>query len=214
MGRTALTELSMCFFIWNIYHWKEVFNMRKIISLILLCPLLLVCFSGCTSLNNKENETISGNKNEGDILNLNEIFDTIRNDSQINTKLGFSIEYEQTYYELKESGQYDNADWTDSVFIVTVSCDYEAANDEDWYKQCSEKDVKSLNAAFYNYYGADLSKGNYSNIVSSPGMHLMYYSPEDFNNDYAAIKALTDLDCVTEVYVVYKFPVPNDYFLE
>ena len=196
--------------------------MRKIISIILLCSLLLVCFSGCTVLNSKENETnpSNGNEtnpsngNEDDILDLNEIFDRIRNDSQINAKLGFSIEYEQIYYELKKSGQYDNADWSDSVFIVTVNCDYEVAIDEGWYNQCSEKDIKSLNAAFYNYYGAGLSNGNYSNIVFSPGMHLMYYSPEDFNNDYAAIKALMDFDYVTEVYVVYKFPVPNDYFLE
>lgn len=204
--------------------------MKKFVSLILLCSLVLVCASACavpsndgeeTTVGNNEettnagsNENGSGNASEVDILELNEVFDTIRNDSQKNTKLGFSVEYEQIYFELKESGQYDNADWSDSVFIVTVSCDYEAAINEDWYKQCSETDIKSLNAAFYNYYGAGLSKGNYSNIVFSSGMHLMYYSPEDFNNDYAAIKALMDLDYVTEVYVVYKFPIPNDYFLE
>ena len=204
--------------------------MKKFVSLILLCSLVLVCASACavpsndgeeTTVGNNEettnagsNENGSGNESEVDILELNEVFDTIRNDSQKNTKLGFSVEYEQIYFELKESGQYDNADWSDSVFIVTVSCDYEAAINEDWYKQCSETDIKSLNAAFYNYYGAGLSKGNYSNIVFSSGMHLMYYSPEDFNNDYAAIKALMDLDYVTEVHVVYKFPIPNDYFLE
>ena len=204
--------------------------MKKFVSLILLCSLVLVCASACTVPsndgeettvgNNEEttsagsNENGSGNASEVDILELNKVFDTIRNDSQKNTKLGFSVEYEQIYFELKGSGQYDNADWSDSVFIVTVSCDYEAAINEDWYKQCTETDIKSLNTAFYNYYGADLSKGDYSNIVFSPGMHLMYYSPEDFNNDYAAIKALMDLDYVTEVYVVYKFPIPNDYFLE
>ena len=220
--------------------------MKKFVSLILLCSLVLVCASACTvpsndgeettvgnveettaenteemtvgnnneTTNAGSNENGSANASEVDILKLNEVFDTIRDDAKKNTKLGFSVEYEQVYYEFKDSGQYANSNWSDSVFIVTINCDYETAINEDWYEQCSEKDIKSLNAAFYNYYSAGLSKGNYSNIVFSPGMHLMYNSHEDFNNDYAAIKALTDLHYVTEVHIVYRFPVPNDYFLE
>ena len=182
--------------------------MRKIVSLILLCSLLLVCFSGCTSPNNNQNETNSINENEDNILDLNKIFDTIRNDSQKNTKLGFSVAREQIHYELKNSRQYENSNWTDSIFIVTVNCDYDMATNEEWYKQCTDKNIKSLNAAFYDNYKAGLSTGDYSNIVFSPGMHLIYKSPEDFNNEYATMKTLADLDYVTQVYIVYQFGLP------
>ncbi|MBQ9121792.1 MAG: hypothetical protein IJY12_05485 [Clostridia bacterium] len=197
--------------------------MEKIISFILVGALLLMCFSGCTSPNTpaKEdgtngdiNNTSTDGQNSGNTMELNDVFNVIRSDVEMHEKLGFSVEYEQIYNELKNSGQYANSRWLDSVFIVTVNCDYGTAINEEWYKQCSETDIKSLNAAFYNYYSAGLSKGNYSNIVFSPGMHLMYYSPEEFRNDYTAIIALTDLDYVTEVYIVYNFPVPIDYFLE
>lgn len=197
--------------------------MKKMMSIVLLGTLLLMCFSGCASpntpakedgTNENVNNTSADSQNSGNTMELNDVFNTIRSDVEMHEKLSFSVEYEQIYNELKNSGQYANSRWLDSVFIVTVNCDYETAINAEWYKQCSETDIKSLNAAFYNYYSAGLSKGNYSNIVFSPGMHLMYYSPEDFNNDYAAIKALTDLDYVTEVYIVYNFPVPSDYFLE
>lgn len=197
--------------------------MNKIISFVLLGALLLMCFSGCTSPNTpaKEdgtngdvNNTSTDSQNSGNTMELNDVFNIIRSDVEMHEKLGFSVEYEEIHNELKSSGQYVNSRWSDSVFIVTVNCNYEAAINEEWYKQCSETDIKSLNAAFYNYYSVGFSKGNYSNIVFSPGMHLMYYSLEDFNNDYAAIKALTDVHYVAEVHIVYKFPVPSDYFLE
>lgn len=223
MGRTALTELSMRFLFRIFIVRKRCTNMNKIISFVLLAALLLMCFSGCTSpstpakedgTNGDENNTSTDIQNSGNTMELNDVFNVVRSDVQVYEKLGFSVEYEQIYNELKSSGQYANSDWSDSVFIVTVNCNYEAAINEDWYKQCSDTDIESLNAAFYNYYCAVLSNGNYSNIVFSPGLHLMYYSTEDFSNDYATIKALTDLHYVTEVHIVYKFPVPNDYFLE
>ena len=187
--------------------------MRKFVSLILLCSLLIVCFSGCSPSNNK-NEKNSGDENEGNVLELNEVFDTIRDDAKKNTKLGFSVEYEQIYFELKESGEYDNTDWLDSIFIVTVNCSYDEATNEDWYEQCVNKDIKSLNEAFFNQYSRFLSHGIYSNIVFSPGLHLIYDSPEDFDKDYATIKTLANLDYVTQVYIVYKFGLPRDYFME
>lgn len=197
--------------------------MNKIISFVLLGALLLMCFSGCTSPNTpaKEdgtngdvNNTSTDSQNSGNTMELNDVFNMIRSDVEMHEKLVFSVEYEKIHNELKSSGQYANSRWSDSLFIVTVNCNYETAINQDWYKQCSETDIESLNAAFYNYYSTDLSKGNYSNIVFSPGMHLTYNSPEDFNNDYSAIKDLTNLDYVTEVYIVYNFPVPIDYFLE
>ena len=102
----------------------------------------------------------------------------------------------------------------ESSFIVTVNCTYDEATDEDWYKQCTEKDTKSLNAAFYNHYSAGISGGKYSNISYVPGMHLIYTSLEDFNRDYVTIKALADLDYVTQVYIVYSFGLPRDYMIE
>lgn len=188
--------------------------MKKIISIILICSLLLACFSGCNNPNNNINENDSGDENKDNIKELNEVFDIISADVNTKNKLGFSVEREQLYSELKNSGQYDNGDWLDSIFIVTIDCDYDIATNEEWYKQCTDKNIKSLNAAFYDNYKAGLSKGDYSNIVFSPGMHLIYNSLEDFNSDYASIKALADLDYVTQVYIVYQFGLPLDYIME
>lgn len=197
--------------------------MNKIISFVLLGALLLMCFSGCsrpnapaeeTGTDGDVNNTSIDSQNNDDTPKLNDVFDMIRADAQVHEKLGFNTEYEQLHNEITSSGQYANSDWLNSMFMVTINCNYEAAIDEDWYKQCSEADTSSLNAAFYDHYSAGLSKGRYSNIVFSPGMYLIYYSPEAFNNDYAAIKALADLDYVTEVYIVYQFSVPRDIFLE
>lgn len=197
--------------------------MHKIISFVLLITLLLVCFSGCASPNSLKaengtdsdvNNTSIDSHSRSNTIELNDIFNIIRSDVELHEKLSFSVQYEQIYNQMKNSAQYANSHWLDSVFIVSVNCDYEAAINEEWYKQCPKADIESLNAAFYNYYSVGLSGGNYSNIVFSPGMYLMYYSPEDFKNDYSGIKALTDLDYVTEVSIVYNFPVPIDYFLE
>ena len=174
--------------------------MNKFVSAIILCSLLLLCFTSCSSPNEKEK--------------LDEAFNIIRADADTITKLGFSVEYEEIYYELKNSGEYDDSNWLNSSFVVTVNCIYDKAVNEDWYKKCSETDTKSLNEAFYNQYATSISHGKYSNIFFSPGMLFIYKSLEDFNSDYDAIKALAELDYVTQVYIVYKFGLPRDYMAE
>ena len=127
----------------------------------------------------------------------------------------FWVEYEQIYYELKNSDEYANCDWMESAFIVVVSCCYDcAAQYEDWYQQCSTKNIKSLNEAFYQQYGADITHGQYSNIVFSTGMHFVYLSTDDFNSDYEAIKALLELSYVKQISIGYKYGLPGCYFLE
>ena len=205
--------------------------MKKIISIILFCSFLLICFSGCSISDVDDvNGTTSGEDGtttgeDGTTANnqinstpedkeLSEFFEIIRSDAESEEKLEFSVEDQQIYYELKNSGQYDNSSWIDSVFHVYIYCDYDKATNEDWYKQCSEKDIVSLNDAFYNNCSKDISKCKYSNFYSSAGMFLTYYTLEDFNYDYAAIKALTDLEYVTRVYTIYRFGLPNEYYDE
>ena len=144
---------------------------------------------------------------------LYEAFDTIKEDSAHNNKICICISFEDLYYELKNSILYENSEWKNSVFIVTVTCIYDKAINEAWYKECTQTDTKSLNEAFYNHYSAGISKGSYLN-THSPGMHLIYNSLENFNSDYAAIKALADLDYVTQVYISYNFGLPRHYFME
>ena len=45
-------------------------------------------------------------------------------------------------------------------------------------------------------------------------MLLTYYTLDDFNYDYAAIKALMDLEYVTQVYIQYHFGLPMEYYME
>ena len=233
--------------------------MKKIISIILFCSLLLICFSGCsvsdlddvngttsgedgtttgedgtttaedgtttgedgtttgevgtttgevgTTSNNEINSTPEDKE-------LSEFFEIIRSDAESEEKLKFRVVDEQIYYELKSSGQYDNSRWVASAFHVYVYCVYDKATNEDWYKQCSEKDTASLNDAFYNSCSKDISKCIYTRYISAAGMLLRYYILDDFNYDYAAIKALMDLEYVTQVYIQYHFGLPMEYYME
>ena len=145
--------------------------MKKIVSIVLLYALLLMCFSGCSTSDSKEDTREE----------LDAVFEVLKTDSEAIEKMDFWITYEKEHYELKSSGRYDGRQWTKQGFVVTVSCDYDRAVNEGWYKRCKEKDNKSLNQAFYNSYKSHLSKGEYSNIVFNTGMYLFYYSVEDFN---------------------------------
>ena len=178
--------------------------MKKIVSIVLLYALLLMCFSGCSTSDSKEDTREE----------LDAVFEVLKADSDAIEKMYFSITYEKEHYELKSSGRYVNSEWLNSCFIVTVSCDYDRAVNEKWYKRCKEKDNKSLNQAFYNSYKSYLSKGNYSNIIFNTGMHLIYYSVKDFNKNYATIKAFTDLEYVKRVSIRYQFALPRDYMAD
>ena len=144
---------------------------------------------------------------------LNEAFDIIREDGEKNNKLQLFVEYEDVHYELKNSGLYEDCEWRNSCFIINVECNYKNAVNEDWYKQCSQTDIESLNAAFYSCYGSGFPNGEYSNIVFAPGMYFIYYSLDDFKFDYSALKALTDLEYVTDVFISYQFGIPYDYII-
>lgn len=160
----------------------------------------------------------SANNNAGNSIDeaaLKAIFEQLRADADANAKLEFWVAYEQEYYELKNSDEYANCDWKESCFIIVVSCCYDcAAQYEDWYQQCSTKNVKSLNEAFYQQYGANITNGQYSNIVFSAGMHFVYLSLDGFSSDYEAIKALLELSYVKQISIWYNYGLPDCYFLE
>ncbi len=188
---------------------------NKSISIFLICSLLLVCLSGCSIF--KVNNTVLGGEDKTDYfaMKFDEFFDVLKSDANNNRKLSFDIEYEEIHYELKNSELYNNSMWTDPGYIVNVCCDYNCAVNEVWYKKCSGTDIKSLNSAFYNYYSLNFQNGEYSNIIFAPGMHLLYFSPtSSIQADYAAIKALTGLEYVTNVSICYYYSVPYDWMQE
>ena len=167
-----------------------------------------------TPSTDESGESTLSPEEEAYLAALYKTFDTIRADTEKNTKLGFHVDYEQLYYEFKASGQYDNSRWTNPIFEVYIHYVPEEAADEEWYKQCVDKDIKSLNQAFFDQHSKNLSHGKYSNIALSHMIYLIYRSSEDFEKDYAAIKALTDLDYVKEASIHYTFGLPEEYFLE
>ena len=184
--------------------------MKKIISFILLSALLLACFSGCAGLNTNDND----DKNDSGKIDLNDMFNILEKDAARNNKIFFYISREDLHNELKDSGLYNDSRWQPSGFQIYIECNFENASDEDWYKQCSDTDTKSLNEAFYSSISSTLTNGEFSNIVFSPGVHLGYSSADDLYADYLDIKSLTDLEYVTTITIGYHYGLPYDYMAE
>ena len=160
------------------------------------------------------NENGPTNNNAGNSIDeaaLKAIFEQLRADADANVKLEFWVEYEKEYYELKNSDEYANCDWMESLFTVSVSCSYDDAVNEDWYQQCSATDVRSLNEAFFRQYGVDILNGQHVNASWSTGMNLLYSSPDGFCSDYDAIKVLLQLSYVKQISIGYIFGLPRCY---
>ena len=188
--------------------------MNRIISVILLFSLMFACSSGCSTPSDDIGKIDLSGENKDNTIELDEMFDIIRTDVALNNKIFFYTGGEDLYYELKNSGQYENSRWQSSAFHVTIECNFEDAVDEDWYKQCSKTDTKILNEAFYNHLASTLLKGEFVNVAFIPGARLRYSSAIDLYSDYLAIKSLTDLDYVTIIQIGYHYGLPYDYLKE
>ena len=225
--------------------------MKKIVSIVLLCALLLVCFSGCSITNNtndekKQNQDTTNNTNNdkeqnqdkvpdgnNDINNsdqvseaysvaLNEFITKMQKEANDFEKIEFFIEYQDLHFQLKESGKYNDEKWSEPTIIVTIDCNYDLAADEDWYKACSNKDIKTLNTAFFNEYSNELSEGHFTPWGIAPALYFEYDHSEStlsetlnvFYSDYSVLKQLIDLEYVTDIFIQYFYSVPGSYFDE
>lgn len=217
--------------------------MNKIISFVLLGALLLMCFSGCanSNINGDDNKTDSGGNSALDGMEdnkepknedgnnkvepndeLNVLFAKLKEDSEKTEKISFSIEYQDLHYELKNSCKYNDEEWIDAAIIVTVDCNYDLATDEDWYKACSNTDIKTLNTALFNEYSHELSEGHFSPWAIAPALYFDYVHSEStlsetlnvFYSDYAVLEELINLEYVTGISIQYFYAVPGSYFEE
>ena len=213
--------------------------MNKIISMILLCALLLACFSGCSTPKapadmNDPNDEVDpipdddkSEENPDDEskdyeMELNSFFAKLQKDAEELEKIDFFIEYQDLHYELKKSGEYDNDLWWNPTIRITIDCDYDLATDEDWYKACSNTDIKTLNTALFNEYSNELTEGHFSPWAIAPALYFEYDHSEDslseilavFYSDYDVLKHLVDLKYVTGIHVGYYYSVPGSYFDE
>ena len=213
--------------------------MNKIISFVLLGALLLMCFSGCASPNinddeyktfNSDNSTLSGAEDDkedgnedGNIeVELNNLFTELQNDSDKSEKILFFIEYQDLHFQLKESSEYNDDEWTEPTIIVTVNCNYDLATGEDWYKACSNKDIKTLNTAFFNEYSNELSEGHFTPWAIAPSLYFEYVISAStlsetlnaFCSDYSVMKQLVDLEYVKDISIGYYYSIPRSYFDE
>ena len=213
--------------------------MKKSVSIVLLCALLLMCFSGCSSLNinddedksnNSDNSTLSGTEDDkedgnepGNIeVELNNLFTKLQNDSDKSEKILFFIEYQDLHFQLKESGKYNDEKWSEPTIIVTVNCNYNLATDEDWYKACSNTDVKTLNTALFNEYSYELSEGHFTPLGIAPALYFKYDHSETnlsdtiavFYSDYEVLKQFVNLPYVKDISIGYYYSMPNNYFAE
>ena len=215
--------------------------MNKIISFVLLGALLLMCFSGCAGINTNDNDDKNdntgdptpndpSNNNKPDNENgnvglesnveLNNLFAKLQEDSEKTEKISYYIDYQDLHYRLKESGEYDDEKWMNPTILVIITCDYNLATDEDWYKACSDTDNETLNTAFFNEYSNELSEGHFIPVAIFPGLHFVYAHSIDtlsetlnvFYSDYSVLKQLIDLEYVKDIRVQYVYSVPGSYF--
>ena len=209
--------------------------MRKIVSLILLCSLLLVCFSGCSLPNGangekKQNQdkVPDGNNDinnsdqvsEAYSVELNEFITKMQKEANDFEKIEFFIEHQDLHYELKNSGKYNDEKWKDAAIIVTIDCNYDLATNEAWYKACSNTDVKTLNTALFNEYSHELSEGHFTPWGIAPALYFEYDHSEStlsetlkvFYSDYAVLAQLVDLEYINGISIQYFYSVPGSYF--
>ena len=196
--------------------------MRKMVSLILFCSLLLVCFASCSNLKEETGESNSNQESEAYSVKLNQFFTKLQKDTDGFEKIQFFVEYQELHYELKESGKYDNDKWSSPTIRVTVNCNYEFAKDEDWYKACSSTDFKTLNTAFFNEYSSELSNGYFTPWAIAPALYFEYVHSETnlsdtiavFYSDYEVLKQFVNLPYVKDISIGYYYSMPNNYFAE
>ncbi len=183
----------------------------RTVLLLLIFALATPALAGCEDVSNGE-ETVTNVEDTDEIVELKMLFDMIRKDAEIDEKIEFFVSNEEKYYEVKNSGLYENSRWTPSAFRFIIICNYDAAVEEEWYKQCPDADRKALNTAFYNHIESDLLKEEYQGLAFDSGALLSYYSADDFCVDYPTITSLTDLEYVTRIVISYHFALPYDIY--
>ena len=243
--------------------------MKNIIFFILLCSIILGCFSGCSIPNDNTGEQSSNTESETtepvttkpvttDVETTNKpekteapttepidatttepeetetketerpkenyefetseelraVFDMLSLDADTNEKIDLYIEDGELHYELKNSGEYKDDYWSVNYIAIDIICDYDVEINEDWYKQCSKTNVRSINQAFYDQYFADVSENEKESSAHfyQPGIGLSYLSLDAFCGDYNdIIKALLDLDYVILVEIFYYYGLPAEF---
>ena len=193
-------------------------RINKIYGVLLIFLIVSMSFTGCVcndllgQIFNMNNNILGvEDKTDYTSMELNVFFDTIKSDAANDNKISFNIVNEELHYELNNSGLYEGSEWSEPYFTIHVLCNYEFAVKEYWYKKCSKTDTESLNLAFYNYYSSNFLNGEYFNMFYEPSMCLGYSSPSNLQSDYAAVKALTSLEYVTEIKIVYYYSLPHDW---
>lgn len=175
-----------------------------------------------TSPNTTDSTGNSDQENETYYAALNEFFAKMQKDTNGMEKIQFYIEHQDLHYQLKESGEYNDEKWRDATIIVTVDCNYDLATNEDWYKACSNTDIKTLNTALFNEYSHELSEGHFTPWGIAPALYFEYDHSSStlsetlnvFYSDYTVLKRLIDLEYVTKISIQYFYSVPGSYFDE
>ena len=191
--------------------------MKRLISFILLCSLLMACLVGCAISNNGENGQSSESENKtGEETpketedkykdwELIDYLNQIEADTAENAKIDFLLSQTNRYYEIKNAVPYDESKWGNYHFWALVKLDYEKAVNEDWSKQVATDDRKALDEAFYDHCKSDLNYGEKTNFYKQGGLELSYNTAEDLFGDYSVLKALVDLGYITNVRILFAF---------
>ena len=193
--------------------------MKRLILFLLLCIALIFSSVSCGSNKSQESEmeikAIDPNNAE-----LNYLFNLLEHEAEINKKVDFSIIYQDLHYQYKESHEYDGEYWLSPSLSLAIGLNFKQAANEDWYKACPDKELKTLNSAFFNEYCKDTYEGEVTLFGVLPRVGFRYDHTEEtiseairsFSKDYLALKRLAELPCVDRIYIKYSYSVPGAYF--
>lgn len=143
---------------------------------------------------------------------LNDVFSQIQDRVIDKSKFVFYVSEQEQYYEIKNSGEYDDDVWIASRFTINIKYDISLVHNTEWYKDAESQDLKNLNASFCDMYSCFFENSSYlSGAAYYYGLMVSYTSNEGLLDDLTNILEMMELGYISEVSIGYSYGLPNSY---
>ena len=210
--------------------------MKRFIIILLTCAMLIGCLASCNIVDTQPNAQPEEPEEAPDPENpiedpmdpnyyvvdemdseLNSIFAKIQDDFKDDSRFIFYESFQKVHYEYKDSEKYVDEDWSEPIFTIIIHYDIDKVKETEWYKNSADKEKKTLNKEFYNYYSDIFNNSHsYTGIAGDYGFLIsyLYKTNEEFMEDFDKINSIAELEYVTSIIVGYQYSVPWSTMLE